>query len=887
MSWDIGPAHPRRTFLTHTVDSHIEVFAMLNALQRNVKRVGVTTGLAATAMAPLARFTGATFAARLAPATLRSASAAAAAPSAKAATGAAARVFSSAPRSSFDTDSRGKVYDFNQKYRPRFGKNASPRVRVKLDDVLSSFLDQQQVPTAESVLFEHIACPPEFDAPVARLSPGLIPAVTTPGVSSTAPIDQLPRVNFPDHIYQPDEIRWDLIPPFITASRDPVLLDLVASNGGRFFGSTSSCSPVLSQISFAITSFMPVQVPQLSQWFSYMPRTHTRAAVKPSCNVLRRRRRAPLTPASDATVDSTAAAVGPGTASALSAGGVVAARDASLWGVDNFPVGSPKRNQILIDLGKSLERQLTMDPDEFVRTHVIPRNDAGELIPPTEEELAASAAAMSSKDLREAYRFVKSGSLVLRSQLDCYDESVAGEKKVFDLKTRAVLPIRLDVENHEDYLSYSIERKEGVYSSFEREWYDMARAAFLKYSFQCRIGDMGGIFVGYHNTARLFGFQYISLAEMDSALYGSTSLAQAVYEQAVRLLEETLQRVVDDCVVSAGCDHDAIRVTVRAFSNRFEVFTETLPPLPQGAERTSDAIEAVLLDLHAGAMYVDQLSEEELRAALGRRNAKTTGSRAELCARLEDLVAAADGVYSVPPVDYLVSRVAGDHIRMYTVGLDVLVNGSPRVALTSFSDIDKLHTLFQFKRVVDHSVEDVAHAYAEALTEWMLREEDRPEAVDAEVADAAAAAAAAANADGSAMHEGGLISPHAATVIGRVGSVVSTVTEADEQGQNVTKTTYDDGSTSIIVTDKEGVVISSSNVPSPAIAETAAEAAAFAAARKSNRKIQAERILRERAQLEKYFEGEQGGMSPEMLLTLQRKRALEQTSRGRVSRKVM
>lgn len=40
----------------------------------------------------------------------------------------------------------------------------------------------------------------------------------------------------------------------------------------------------------------------------------------------------------------------------------------------------------------------------------------------------------------------------------------------------------------------------------------MTRSAFLKYSMQVRIGNMDGIFVAYHNTARIFGFQYISLS---------------------------------------------------------------------------------------------------------------------------------------------------------------------------------------------------------------------------------------------------------------------------------------------------------------------------------------------------------------------------------------
>jgi hypothetical protein len=33
----------------------------------------------------------------------------------------------------------------------------------------------------------------------------------------------------------------------------------------------------------------------------------------------------------------------------------------------------------------------------------------------------------------------------------------------------------------------------------------------IRVSFQARIGDMDGIFVAYHNTARVFGFQYLPL----------------------------------------------------------------------------------------------------------------------------------------------------------------------------------------------------------------------------------------------------------------------------------------------------------------------------------------------------------------------------------------
>ena len=48
---------------------------------------------------------------------------------------------------------------------------------------------------------------------------------------------------------------------------------------------------------------------------------------------------------------------------------------------------------------------------------------------------------------------------------------------------------------------------------------------------------MDGVFVAYHNTARLFGFQYIPLAEMEARLYGDSRAGDRVFEKCLRLLE--------------------------------------------------------------------------------------------------------------------------------------------------------------------------------------------------------------------------------------------------------------------------------------------------------------------------------------------------------------
>ena len=90
--------------------------------------------------------------------------------------------------------------------------------------------------------------------------------------------------------------------------------------------------------------------------------------------------------------------------------------------------------------------------------------------------------------------------------------------------------------------------------SFEREYYDLIRSAFLKYryenlnlsnqvnsnlfSFQVRIGNMDGVIVAYHNTARMFGLQYIPLQEMDEALFGSNpGVGDRVFKKCVEVLE--------------------------------------------------------------------------------------------------------------------------------------------------------------------------------------------------------------------------------------------------------------------------------------------------------------------------------------------------------------
>jgi hypothetical protein len=55
---------------------------------------------------------------------------------------------------------------------------------------------------------------------------------------------------------------------------------------------------------------------------------------------------------------------------------------------------------------------------------------------------------------------------------------------------------------------------------------------------------MDGVLVAYHNTARMFGFQYIPLEEMEERLFGpGRGIGDKVFDKCVRLLEIICQEI--------------------------------------------------------------------------------------------------------------------------------------------------------------------------------------------------------------------------------------------------------------------------------------------------------------------------------------------------------
>ncbi|KAE8142100.1 mitochondrial protein Pet127-domain-containing protein [Aspergillus pseudotamarii] len=328
-------------------------------------------------------------------------------------------------------------------------------------------------------------------APVPRLSFGLERVLFNPGVYHLR--DPRSRVyNFDPYLGQimpVTEFDFDALKDYITSSKDQTLRDIAVKEKKKYIGSSSSMTSVLSHFHYLLSAWRGVDIRTLSQGFPDKLRSFTRLLRAPSAMFLRYQ------------------------------DGV-------------YAIDADKEFEsanILMNLGKSMEKLLTLPKDDFERYRRSSENKIS-----AEEEQA----------IPESYHYSTLGDFLMRSQLDAYDPRLPGTG-MFDLKTRAVVSIRMDARNFERGLGYEIQNRYGAFESYEREFYDMIRAAFLKYSLQVRIGRMDGIFVAFHNIERIFGFQYVSLPEMDQTLHGqySTALGDTEFRLSLALWNKILDKV--------------------------------------------------------------------------------------------------------------------------------------------------------------------------------------------------------------------------------------------------------------------------------------------------------------------------------------------------------
>lgn len=328
--------------------------------------------------------------------------------------------------------------------------------------------------------------------PVPMVSYGLDRVLFNEGVYAL----QDPRTkvwNFDPYLAQimpVDEFDFDALKEYITSSKDTLLMGITRKHNKKYTGSTSSMTSTMAHFHYLLSAWRPINTGRLSKDFEIELENFAAIQRAPAATFLNYR------------------------------DGTYAIDADKQWDSDT----------ILSMLGKSMEKLLTVPKEEFEKYR---RANSHQL---TAEE----------KDQDESYHYTTYGDFMMRSQLDAYDPRLPGTG-IFDLKTRAVVSIRMDAINYKKGMGYEIRQRLGQWESFEREYFDMMRAAFLKYSLQVRMGRMDGIFVAYHNTQRIFGFQYIPLEEMDASMHGTLdkTLGDAEFTASLKLWNEMLNKATD------------------------------------------------------------------------------------------------------------------------------------------------------------------------------------------------------------------------------------------------------------------------------------------------------------------------------------------------------
>eukprot|EP01103_Thecamoeba_quadrilineata_P019367 TRINITY_DN780_c0_g1_i1.p2 TRINITY_DN780_c0_g1~~TRINITY_DN780_c0_g1_i1.p2 ORF type:complete len:249 (+),score=46.66 TRINITY_DN780_c0_g1_i1:971-1717(+) len=150
---------------------------------------------------------------------------------------------------------------------------------------------------------------------------------------------------------------------------------------------------------------------------------------------------------------------------------------------------------------------------------------------------------------------------MMRSQLDCWDPNIQGRLKTFDLKTRSVRSVRTSYSNPSFVFGCPNHSKLagvlGYTNSIESEFYDLVRTTLIKYNFQVRIGKMSGLFLLYHNTHEVFGYEYLPVEDIDQSLFYTSETASACFDVTTRAFEYLLEEIVKSSEVGEN-----VRVTI-------------------------------------------------------------------------------------------------------------------------------------------------------------------------------------------------------------------------------------------------------------------------------------------------------------------------------------
>ena len=365
---------------------------------------------------------------------------------------------------------------------------------------------EQPEPTAMDVVNSEIAKVVFIQPADLRVEPLNIPQPAVPGLEYG-----LDRVLFNPGVYQLQdplsrvynfdpylqkimpvtEFEYNALKEYKTSSQDTALSTLAKEHGKRYIGSTSSMTSTLGHFHYLLSHFRELNFNMLSRGFLSQPTpTFTNINRAPNAMFLR-------------------------------------------WKNGVYAIDADKEYDganVLMMLGKSMEKLLTMKKSDYERYR---KTDPRSV---SEEERTSP----------ESYEYTTMNNFLMRSQLDAHDSRLPGTG-TFDLKTRAVLSVRMNAEDFQPMTGYEIQSLHGRFGSYEREYYDMIRSTMLKYMLQVRMGRMDGIFIAYHNVERIFGFQYVPLQEMDRAIHGQVHpcLGEQEFKTSLELTNKVLDKATE------------------------------------------------------------------------------------------------------------------------------------------------------------------------------------------------------------------------------------------------------------------------------------------------------------------------------------------------------
>eukprot|EP01129_Flabellula_baltica_P002939 TRINITY_DN12811_c0_g1_i1.p1 TRINITY_DN12811_c0_g1~~TRINITY_DN12811_c0_g1_i1.p1 ORF type:complete len:482 (+),score=100.49 TRINITY_DN12811_c0_g1_i1:118-1446(+) len=300
-------------------------------------------------------------------------------------------------------------------------------------------------------------------------------------------------------IIQPEDIEMNRMDSYIIASKDDKLLDVAKSAGGvKFVSSTSSIIPFVRNIYSLFSGSKKYNCSEL-------PTINMKSIYPPR----------------------------------------IYRSNFSLTRLDNgiwaFTYTSESDETILSILGNPLEKFLTQPYEEFLSSYVKNHLTEHDNVEPSPN----------------SYNYQRLGNVLVRSQLDAMHPAVG----TFDIKTRASFGVRHNIENRTWFHQSRITSFTGNQDSFEKEYLDLIRTCFLKYSLQAKLGEMDGIFISYHNTLEFFGFEYLKLEEMENTIYETPQMADISFKVMFSMFSKIMEKILDE-----HSDEDTKEIKIETFA---------------------------------------------------------------------------------------------------------------------------------------------------------------------------------------------------------------------------------------------------------------------------------------------------------------------------------